>query len=93
MYRARERCRKGVVKVTKQQVIGKIVELISILEEIKSKEGKRTGKVAEVQESIDDLRGLLEELKQAGKRISPPQVLLVVYKTAERLYSWMSEGK
>ncbi len=82
-----------MVRINKQQVIGKIVELISACEEIKSKEGKRTGKVAEVRESIDDLRGLLEELKQAGKQISPQQFLLVVYKTAERLYSWMSEEK
>ena len=79
--------------MTKQQVMGKIVELISRLEAINSNEGKRTGKVAEVQESIDDLRGLLEALKPAGKHVSPQQVLLAVYKTAERLYSWMSEEK
>jgi len=90
--RARERCREGVVTVTKQQVIAKIVELISILEEIKSKEGKRTGKVAGIQEAIDDLSGLLADLRQAGKHISSPQVLLAVYKTAERLCSWMSKG-
>lgn len=83
--------RKEVRHVTKQQVMGKIVELISRLETISSNEGKRTGKVAQIQESIDGLRGLLETLKPAGKQISPQQVLLTVYKTAEQLYSWMSE--
>ena len=79
--------------MTKQQVMGKIVELIVRLEAIGSNEGKQTGKVAEVRESIDDLRKLLEDLKPAGQHVSPQQVLLTVYKTAERLYSWMSEEK
>jgi len=80
-----------VVKLTKQQVIGKIVELISALEEIKSKEGKRTGKVANIQESIDELQGLLKRLQPVGKQIDPLQFLVTVYKVAERLYSWVSE--
>lgn len=75
----------------KQQVVSKILELISRLEEIKSKEGKRAGKVANIQESIDELQGLLKKLQPVGKRVDALQFLVTVYKVAERLYSWMSE--
>lgn len=75
----------------KQQVISEILGLISRLEEIKSKEGKRAGKAANIQESIDGLQGLLKRLQPVGKQIEPLQFLVTVYKVAERLYSWVSE--
>lgn len=83
--------RREVSNTDKQQVVSKIMELISALEEIKSREGKRTGDVSGIQETIADLRRVLETLRGPGQAISPSQVLLVIYKTAERLYSWIKE--
>ncbi len=91
VYRSRTLQKGGDASMEKQQVVSKILELISRLEEIKSKEGKRAGKVANIQESVDELQGLLNKLQPVGKRVDALQFLVTVYKVAERLYSWMSE--
>lgn len=91
VHRSRTLQKGGDVSMEKQQVVSKILELISRLEEIKSKEGKRTGKVASIQETIDELQRLLTKLQPVGKWVDGSQLLMTVYKVAERLLFWLDE--
>ncbi|MBI4355924.1 MAG: hypothetical protein HY597_05730 [Candidatus Omnitrophica bacterium] len=78
--------------MSKWQLISKVLELISKLEEIITSEGKRNSEASELQECRGDLRTLLKKLRSPGESVNPNEVLLLSYKAVEHIASWL-EGK
>ena len=76
--------------MTKQQVVGKITELIAAIEAIISGRRKQATEAAELRQCTDDLRKLLDVVRGPGKPVDPEAVLLVMYKTAERVHAWVT---
>lgn len=79
--------------MNKQQVVGKITELIAAIETIISGRRKQATEAAELRQCTDDLRKLLDDVRGPGKRVDPEAVLLVLYKTAERVHAWVAEKR
>ena len=76
--------------MTKQQVVAKITELIDAIEAIISGRRKQATEAAELRQCTDDLRKLLDDVRGPGKSVDPAAVLLVMYKTTERVHAWVA---
>jgi len=77
--------------MTKQQFLSKILGLIDAIDAVISDRGKQSAKAAKLQEGKETLQGLLDDLQEPGQPVDPERVLLIFYKTAELIWSWISE--
>ena len=74
--------------MNKNQLVAKIREVISGIDEMLSREGKRTTESSALRECRADLQRLLDDLQSPTKVIDPANLIVTVYKLVERLASW-----
>lgn len=74
--------------MNKHQLVAKIREVISEIDEIISQEGKRTTDNHELLECKADLQALLEELQSPTKVVNAANLIVTIFRVVERLASW-----
>ena len=74
--------------MNKHQLVAKIREVISEIDEIISQEGKRTTGHHELLECKADLQVLLDELQSPTKVVNAVKLIATVFRVVERLASW-----
>ena len=74
--------------MNKNQLVAKIREAISGIDEILSQEGKRTTDSSVLQECKADLQRLLDELQSPTKVVDAANLIATIYRLVERLASW-----
>lgn len=75
--------------MNKSQLVAKIREAISGIDEIISQEGKRAAVSPELQECRADLQRLLDELQSSTKAVDPANLIVTIYRLVERIASWI----
>lgn len=79
--------------LTKSQVVGKITELIGAVEAINFDQRKQATKAVKLRKCANDLKKLRDNVHGPGRPVDAGAALLVLYKTAELIYSCIAEEK
>lgn len=74
--------------MNKNQLVAKISEAISGIDEIISQEGKRATESSLLLECRADLQKLLDELQSPTKVVDAANLIATIYRLVERLASW-----